>query len=156
MSIHWCLVLFLIRDYNADLAYDMTFSHCKQRHKPLAFLSGRFNQTQQCWCTLVKGAYSVTATLERIHWLITSPYVFDLFTDHNNIAFSFHPLKMCPSLSKTSLWKVLDWAVPLSLYTFSCYHAKGCNKVRADLRGRCSAPHSSTTFPNSHPTLFRF
>ena len=68
---------------------DMHLPHHERRHQPLAFLSGHFTPTQLRWCTLEKEAFSIMATIERMHWLASDPAGFDLFTDHNNLIFFY-------------------------------------------------------------------
>lgn len=117
---------------------DVSKPHKEQRHSPLSFLSARFNMTQQGWSTVEKEAFAVLNTLDRMHWLVTNPDGFDLYTDHNNLIFLFDPLSVVPDLSQTSLRKVLRWAVRLSIYQYTCYHIKGEENVWADLLTRWS------------------
>lgn len=60
---------------------DLNLPHAKQQHKPLAFLSGRFNATQLDWFILEKEAYAILSTLKRMHWMFATPEGFDIFTD---------------------------------------------------------------------------
>ena len=117
---------------------DLQKPHLEQQHSPLAFLSGRFNDTQLGWSVLEKEAYAVLATLERMHWVVATPEGFDLYTDHNDLVFLFDPLSIVPDLSQTTIRKVLRWAVRLSMYNYTCFHIKGAENVWADLLGRWS------------------
>lgn len=119
---------------------DIAKLHSEQRHEPLSFLSGRFNNTQYGWSTLEKEAFAILASLERMHWLAATPSGFDLYTDHNNLIFIFDPLSLMPDLSQTAVRKVLRWAVRMSIYNYVCIHIKGEDNVWADLLGRWSAP----------------
>lgn len=96
-----------------------------QRHAPLVLLSGRFNGTQLGHATLEKEGFAFMATLERVHWLVFTQEEFDLFTDHSNLIFIFDPMSVCPDLSKTTLCKILRWAVRFSIYDFNCFHING-------------------------------
>ena len=111
-------------------------AHEKQRHEPLAFLSGRFNSVQFGWSILEKEAYAILATLDRMYWIAATPDGFDLVTDHNNLIFLFDPLSVMPDMTQTSLRKVLRWAVRLSVYNYTCFHIKGTDNVWADLGDR--------------------
>ena len=111
-------------------------SHAEKQHDPLAFLSGHFTPTQLRWSTIEKEAFSVMATIERMHWLASSPAGFDLFTDHNNLIFIFDPLSLSPDLSQTSIRKVVRWAVRLCAYNYTCIHISGADNVWADLLSR--------------------
>lgn len=108
---------------------DLGKPQADQRHGPLAFLSGRFNQTQLRWSVLEKEAYAALATLARMHWLVSTPSGFDLYTDHNNLIFLFDPLSVVPDLAQTSIRKVLRWAVRLSVYSYTCIHIRGSENV---------------------------
>lgn len=77
---------------------DLQKPHKEQRHKPLAILSGRFNNTQLGWSTLEKEAFAVIASLDRMHWMATTSEGLDLYTDHNNLLFIFHLLSLTPEL----------------------------------------------------------
>eukprot|EP00737_Agarophyton_chilense_P002334 gb/GEZJ01002651.1/.p1 GENE.gb/GEZJ01002651.1/~~gb/GEZJ01002651.1/.p1 ORF type:complete len:320 (+),score=20.64 gb/GEZJ01002651.1/:2674-3633(+) len=114
--------------------------HMDPRHSPLAFCSGRFNNTKLSWSVLENEGYEILATLQRMHWLVATPAGFDLFTDHNNLVFIFDPLSIIPDLSQSSTRKLLRWAVGLSSYSYNCLHIQGPDNVWADLLTRWSAP----------------
>ena len=107
-----------------------------QDHEPLAFLSGHFNSTELGWSTYEKEAYAIMASTKRMHWILASADGFDLYTDHNNLVFTFDPLAVAPDLSISSVKKVLRWAVRLSIYNYVCFHIKGSDNVWADLISR--------------------
>jgi len=93
---------------------DIHLDHVDQRHQPLSFLSGHFTGSELGWSILEKEAYAIMATVERMHWLLSTPSGFDLFTDHHNLIFIFDPLAVMPDLSQSSVRKVFRWAVKLS------------------------------------------
>ena len=115
---------------------DVHLPHQDKRHEPLAFLSGHFTDTQLRWSTLEKEAFSIMATIERMHWIASIPTGFDLYTDHNNLVFLFDPLSLAPDLSQSSLRKVIRWAVRLCIYNYACIHISGDDNVWADLLSR--------------------
>lgn len=119
---------------------DISKPYAKQRHQPLAFLSGHFSGPQIRWSILEKEAFAIMATTERMHWLLATPDGFDLYTDHQNLIFLFDPLAIVPDLSQTSLRKVLRWSVRLSTYNYTCVYIKGVDNIWPDLLGRWSAP----------------
>lgn len=86
---------------------DVDHPPSEQQNAPLAFLSGRCTVTKSSWAVLEKEVWAVVATLTRLHWLVSTPDVFDLFTDHNKIIFIFDPLSILPDLSTSSVGKVL-------------------------------------------------
>lgn len=118
---------------------DAHLDHSERRHEPLAFLSGRFNDTQLRWSTNEKEAYSIMATLDRMHWLASCPEGFDLFTDHNNLIFIFDPRSIVPDLTLAAVRKVLRWAVKISTYNYECVHISGLKNEWADLMTRWSS-----------------
>ena len=84
---------------------DIGKEHIAQNHEPLAFLSGRFNNTQLRWYILEKESFATLASLQKIHWMCATSQGFDLFTDHNNLIFLFNQLSVAPDLSLSSLKK---------------------------------------------------
>ena len=89
-------------------AKDIHVQHSDKRHEPLAFLSGRFTDTQLRWSTMENEAFSVMATIERLHRLASTTDGFDLYPDHNNIVFIFDPLSLVPDLSQAAVQKHSD------------------------------------------------
>lgn len=114
---------------------DLSLAQAKQRHEPLAFISGRFSNREYRWSILEKEVYVILATVDRMHWALATTCGFDLFTDHNNLIFIFDPLSIMPDLSQSSLKKVLRWAVRMSIYNYTCVHISGEENVWADLLG---------------------
>lgn len=121
---------------------DLPLDHEHQRHEPMAFLSGAFAGAQLRWSTLEKEGYAIMATVDRMHWVLSNPDGFDIFTDHNNLVFLFDPLSVVPDLAQTTLRKVLRWAIRLSEYQYTCVHIKGADNVWADLIGRWKQPET--------------
>lgn len=115
---------------------DIHKEHHNKRHEPLAFLSGHYNNTKLRWSTMEKEAFSIMATIERMHWIASCPEGFDLFTDHNNLIFIFNPLTLVSDLSQSSIKKLIRWAVLLSYYNYICIHISGNENVWADLLSR--------------------
>lgn len=81
--------------------------HVEQAHQPLAFLSGRSTKTQLCWSTIEKEAYTVMATVKRMHWLLAGPNLFNLYADHNKPIYIFDPTSIVVDISQTIIRKVL-------------------------------------------------
>lgn len=73
---------------------------------------------------LEKEGYAVINTLNGMHWLVDPLAGFDLYTDHNNRVFLFDPLEVFDDMSQSSLRKVIQWAIKLGLYNYTCYHIK--------------------------------
>lgn len=66
-----------------------------------------------------------------MHWIVSTPHGLDLYTENNNLIFLFDPLSVAPDMSQTSLRKVLQCAVKLSIYSYTCYHIKDEENVWA-------------------------
>ena len=87
----------------------------KQRHALLSFLSDRFDESLLAWSVLEKEEYVVMNSVDRMHWLVAIPAGFDLYTDRNNLIFVLDPLIVVEVMSQSSIRKVLQWAVKLSV-----------------------------------------
>lgn len=92
------------------------------------------------WSVLQIESFAVMNTLDRMYWVVATPEVFEVYTDHNNLIFLFDPLAVVPDMSQTTLRKVLRWAVKLSVYNHKCFHIKGEANFWADLMTRWSQP----------------
>lgn len=101
---------------------DVKLPHDEKKDTPLASLSIRFSETHMRWSVLEKEGYAVLARTTRLHWLTVTPRGFDLFTNHSNLSFSFHPLSFMPDFSESNVRKVLRWAIRLSTYNYVCFH----------------------------------
>ena len=99
--------------------------HFNRDHQPLAFLSGHFNRTKLGWSSVEKEAYGIMSCRKRMHWLPGTQDGFDLYTDHNNRFFIFHPHRIQSAISISSVKKVLRWEVRMSIYYYVTYHIKG-------------------------------
>lgn len=116
------------------------YKHIADQHRSLlSFLSGKFNSTQLVWSILEKRAFSVMATLDRIHWPVSDPDRFDLFTNHNNLISIFDHLAVFLDITQTTVRNLLRWAVRLILYTFTFIHIKVNDNVWAVLLSRWPA-----------------
>lgn len=58
-----------------------------------------------------KEVFSLMDTIERMHWIVSDPTGFDIYTDHNNLLFIFDSISIQPDLSLASVRKVLQWDV---------------------------------------------
>lgn len=75
-----------------------------------------------------------------MHWVLSNPDGFDIFTDHNNLVFLFDPLSVVPDIYQTTLRKVLRWATRLSAYNYTCVRIEGVENHWADLIGWWTKP----------------
>ena len=103
----WSGILTQVPHMDLELPFE------KQRHEPLAFLSGKFNDTEMRRTIVEKEACAVKASCESMRWSLGTPDGFNLYTDHNSLIFTFYPLSVVPDLSASSVKKVLRWAVSL-------------------------------------------
>lgn len=95
-----------------------------QRHKPLAFLLGQFQDSSLQWSTIEREAYKLFASTERIRWLLASKQSFDLYKGHSDLTFLLHTVSLVNDPSQMTLQKSLRWAVRLSTYSYSCNHVE--------------------------------
>lgn len=119
---------------------DIDKPHGAQSHDPLDLLSVSFTNTQLCGETVEKEDFAIIASVERVHYMATTPQGFDLYTYHANLVFILDPLSLSTDLGKASVRKVLRWAVRLSAYNYTCVHIIGKDNVWADLLGRWTTP----------------
>lgn len=87
-----------------------------------------------------KKAYAIMATIDRMHWPLATSDGFDFYTDRYTLIFLFDPLRVMSDLSQIYVQNVLQWAIILSAYNYTCMHIKCLDNVWPDLLGRWSAP----------------
>lgn len=63
----------------------------EQLHEPLAFLSSPFSGSQEHWSTYEKEAFAIVQTFRRLNYLLCCADEVSVFTNHQNLLFSFHP-----------------------------------------------------------------
>lgn len=107
-----------------------------QQHAPRAFLSGAFNATQQHWSTFEKEAFAVVETFRRLNYMLSCSNMVSIFTDHRNLLFTFHPTALEPSLGRHKVFKVIRWALFLSVFSYRIEHVPGDLNIIADIMTR--------------------
>lgn len=112
---------------------DVHLPHQEQRHKPLSFLSGRFDKAQLFRSVLEKEACAFMNTLDRMQGLVATPAGFDLYTDHNNLIFLIDLLPVVDDVSQSSNGNVVRKGVKLSLFNYTCHRVRGEDNVCTDL-----------------------
>lgn len=73
------------------------------------------------------------STIQRIHWLLASSEVLDLYTDHHNLIFLFNPLAVQPDLSQNIVCKVRRRALRKSEYNYTCIQIYSFDNIWAAL-----------------------
>lgn len=71
------------------------------------FLSGRFNMAQLCWSVVEKKSFPVIETLDKMHWIVADPHIFDFHTGHKNLIYILYLMYVVRDISQTIVRKVL-------------------------------------------------
>jgi hypothetical protein len=104
----------------------------EQKHRPIAFLSGKFSNSQLKWSTIEKEAYPIVLSMQKLrHFLLTSKG-FRLFTDHRNLVYVFNP----NGVKKTANDRLLRWSDLISSFNFIVEHIPGSYNIWADILSR--------------------
>jgi len=127
---HWSGILTQMPHADLDLDFD------KQRHEPLAFLSGSFKGASSRWSTPEKEASAIIFCCQRLDYLLMREQGFHLFTDHSNLVFLYHPQRSNIRMNKTIYSKVQRWSLILSMFEYTIVHIKGEENCWADLLSR--------------------
>ncbi|POM71351.1 CRN2-like protein [Phytophthora palmivora] len=111
----------------------------KQRHHPLAFLSGSFTGASRRWAIIDKEAFAILATCKRLSYLLLRPRGFHIYTDHRNLQYIFNPagedliahamhaegghlvskLLKCRMGPDTHAWEIqVEWDIPALVQRF--------------------------------------
>jgi hypothetical protein len=109
-----------------------------QKHSPLAFLSGKFNNSQLNWSTTEKEADPIVLAMKKLRHFLYSSKEFRLFTDHRNLVFVFNPV----GTKKASTDRLLRWADLIASFRFLVEHIPGSYNVWADMLSRWRSPES--------------
>ena len=109
----------------------------QQKHEPLAFLSGSFKGSQLRWSVIVKEAYPIIHSLDRLrHYLSARKFI--IFTDHRNLKYVFS--SYMNTVSKTVSDKLARWHVKLQSFDYTIEHIQGNVNFWADLLSRWRSP----------------
>lgn len=112
----------------------------EQQHKPLFFLSGKFNKTEVNWHISQKELFPIMAMYNRFDFLLGShdkPVV--LYCDHYNLKSILRPSK---EISKTTLGRLNRWSISLQEYDFSVKQTTSADNFFADALSRWASPHN--------------
>ena len=121
-SMGWSGILTSVPKDEEDLSPD------KQSHRPIAFLSGSFSETQAKWSTLEQECYAIMTSMERLRaW--TTATTTRIHTDNRNAAFIYKPVPAAVAarlgLSNVALNKLARWGLKLSAFGYKTVHRKG-------------------------------
>ena len=124
---HWGAVLVQVRKI------DPSKGILEQEMEPLYFLSGSFKGAQLRWSTAEKEGFAIVESVERLRHLLLRPKGFRLFTDHNNLRFTFGIY----SSKKLNVRARLDrWSLKLQGYRYTVEHIAGEDNIWADMLSR--------------------
>jgi hypothetical protein len=123
----------------------------KQKHLPIATLSGKFNASQLNWSTIEKEGYPIIEACNSWEYYLLSEG-FRLYTDHANIMHLFNPDQVEPPLKRASMDKIHRWLLTLShFHLISLEHLPGERNIWADLLSRWGQPEYHTPITESTP-----
>ena len=108
----------------------------EQQHEPIAFLSGKFKQSEVNWSVYEKEAFAIVSVFRKLDYLLYSSDDTHLFTDHRNLLFVFCPSALEPALGRHVISKVQRWALYLSRFDYTIEHIPGTENVFADILTR--------------------
>jgi len=113
-------------------AIGAVLSQCQEGvWKPIAFLSKALNETERNYEIYDRELLAImTALAEWRHHLMGAVHDFEVWTDHQNLAYFRKPQKL-------NHWQA-RWVTELSNYHFSLHHKPGKTNQRADLLSRRS------------------
>lgn len=89
---HWGDIVTQIPAAGRHLAF------AKERHEPLASLSGSFHGRSGRFSTPEKDDFAIVQSVKLLDYILLRPEGFQLFTDHKNLVYIFNPLATNPSL----------------------------------------------------------
>lgn len=107
-----------------------------QRHKPLAFLSSAFKDSELHWSTFEKEGYAIYQVFSKLDYLMFGEKPSHLYTDHRNLLFVYNPLSVQPEIGRHVVNKVQRWALYLSRFHYNIEHVAGEKNVMADIMTR--------------------
>ncbi len=118
---------------------DKEKSHKDQRHEPIAFVSGKFNETQARWSTIEQEAYAILASMERCRaWTLAATT--RIVTDSRNVMHLWKPIPAAVQnrlgLTTVAVNKMARWGLKLSAFDYTIEHLEGSENHMADLLSR--------------------
>lgn len=132
---HWAAVVTQFEE--SELTKDTML----QKHEPLAFLSSSFKKAQGRWSTFEKEAYAILKCFRKLDYMFVGETNVNLYTDHRNIFFAFHPAAMSSTVRSHEISKVQRWAVYLSAFSYTIEHVEGERNVMPDIMSMWLSGH---------------
>jgi len=105
----------------------------EQRHRPLAFLSGRFVGAASRWSTIEKEAFVIVEATRRCEYLLMRPGGFRLYI------YIFNPYATDGAMDRYQADKLQRWALSLMPFQYIIEHVPGEMNVWGDLLSRWGA-----------------
>ncbi|GMF28513.1 unnamed protein product [Phytophthora fragariaefolia] len=122
----------------------------KQRHQPLAFLSGHFRGSSHSWPTIEKEAFALVESCKRLEYLLLRPRGFRLLTDHRNLVYISNPYAMDSNMQRYQADKLQRWSMSLTCFQYEIEHIRGEDNVWGDLLSRWGAPLDASRSARMH------
>lgn len=129
----------IIKDKTDGTVIDSLADPTKDSFVPIAFLSGKFVNSQTKWPIIQKEIYPIIKAFKRFDYLLQNhlPGII-IRTDHRNILFVLQPSK---ATSKNALGRIYRWALLLQSCNITVQHIPGVENVLADLLSRWDYVH---------------
>lgn len=108
----------------------------KQRHEPVAFLSGAFKGSSRRWAIIDKEAYPIFMAVTKLRQFLFRERGFRIFTDHLNLKYILDPTSASSSIGRHISDRRERWAVKLFTHKYIIEHVPGEQNVWADLLSR--------------------
>ena len=102
--------------------------------EPLGFVSGVLKGSELRWPTVDKEAFAVVSTFKRLDYLLWNGV--DIFCDHRNLAYIFHPGATGKSPSKAAAQRLQGWGAYIGQFRYSIVHIPGAKNSWGDLLSR--------------------
>lgn len=113
----------------------------EQRHRPLAFTSGRFDATQLRWNICDKEAYAILQTCIKCQHILECVPKFIIHTDHRNLAFILMPdSARAIGAGRIAADRLQRWNVIMASFSYEIVHIDGEDNFIADMFSRWAAP----------------
>jgi len=124
---------------------DLSLPVGQQRHVPLAFVSGTFDETQRRWPTIEQEGFAIKETCVRCSHLLYRRRGFQIYTDHLNLTHLFGSRVALADGRKQAADRIERWKVIMGSFQYSIHHVAGEDNLFADMLSRWANPDASAS-----------
>ena len=105
----------------------------EQKHQPLAFLGGKFKDSEFRWSIYEKEGFSILIVFRNLDYMLYGSEKKHVFTDHRNLLFVFCQFSIEPSIGRHVVTKVRRWALYLSRFNYVIELITGSGNIFANI-----------------------